>query len=248
MGFPKNIREDVLVACGRQCAICHKFCGTKIEIHHIIKRSEGGEDSFSNAIPLCFDCHSDMLSYDPTHPKGSTYSPAELIRHRDCWYSRVKMSGGPSGVTANNELDKAIYKKIIMILKWDGVIRFIRIHDFGCSFPKNNLDALYNYIYEKHNPSFEFIDSDLEGLRVELLKAIENFCDVIGSKTHSTINPDRMSVPIDWLHRNPEIYYSSVESLNIMAGSIVDIYMKSWSSLPFVNLERLTNNYGTRLF
>ena len=64
MPFDSNVKEDVLVSCGRHCCICHKFCGTKIEVHHIREESEGGDNAAENAIPLCFDCHADMRSYD----------------------------------------------------------------------------------------------------------------------------------------------------------------------------------------
>ncbi|MFA6008501.1 MAG: HNH endonuclease [Desulfobacteraceae bacterium] len=83
MPFLPKVKEDVIVACGRCCAICHKFCGLKIEVHHIIEESNGGENKFENAIPLCFDCHADMRSYDHKHPKGNKYTDSELLRHRD---------------------------------------------------------------------------------------------------------------------------------------------------------------------
>ena len=37
MAFPPKVAEDALVKCGRRCCLCHKFCRTDIEIHHIIK-------------------------------------------------------------------------------------------------------------------------------------------------------------------------------------------------------------------
>lgn len=86
MPFPEKVKEDALVACGRHCCICHKFCGTKIEIHHIVPHSKGGADSFDNAIPLCFDCHAEVGQYNSEHPKGTKFSYAELKRHRDNWY------------------------------------------------------------------------------------------------------------------------------------------------------------------
>jgi 5-methylcytosine-specific restriction endonuclease McrA len=64
MGFSDGVREQALTACGRHCCICHKFSGLKMELHHIVHRSEGGQDTFENCIPLCFDCHGDMRSYD----------------------------------------------------------------------------------------------------------------------------------------------------------------------------------------
>ena len=39
MGFPQSVAEKALVACGRCCCICHVFCGTKIELHHINRKA-----------------------------------------------------------------------------------------------------------------------------------------------------------------------------------------------------------------
>ena len=86
MGFPANVSDKALAACGRCCCICHKFCGTKMELHHIKQKAYGGEDTFENCIPLCFDCHADMGRGDSKHAKGKRYSEAELIAHRDAWY------------------------------------------------------------------------------------------------------------------------------------------------------------------
>ncbi len=62
--FPFNICEQVLVACRRSCCICNKFCGSKIELHHIVQKADGGTDTFENCIPLCFDCHAEVKAYN----------------------------------------------------------------------------------------------------------------------------------------------------------------------------------------
>ncbi|WP_104421880.1 HNH endonuclease [Neolewinella xylanilytica] len=62
MGWPTSVRENVLVKAGRHCCLCHKFCGLKIELHHIKLKSQGGEETEENCIPLCFDCHADVQS------------------------------------------------------------------------------------------------------------------------------------------------------------------------------------------
>ncbi len=54
MGFSPAVKAAALAACGRHCCICHKFCGTKIECHHIVHEAEGGVDAFEN-------CHSRVL-------------------------------------------------------------------------------------------------------------------------------------------------------------------------------------------
>lgn len=55
MGFKGSIANQVLVDTGRCCCLCHKFCGTKIELHHIKQKADDGEDTYENCIPLCFD-------------------------------------------------------------------------------------------------------------------------------------------------------------------------------------------------
>ena len=90
MAFPDDVKIKALLSCGRKCCICHKFCGNNMEIHHIRPRAQGGEDTFENAIPLCFDCHAEVGQYNPHHPKGTKYSEKELIGHRDNWYQKVK--------------------------------------------------------------------------------------------------------------------------------------------------------------
>jgi len=61
-----------------------------MEVHHITPQKDGGEDTFENAIPLCFDCHAEVGAYNTCHPKGVKFSKTELKRHRDNWYKCVK--------------------------------------------------------------------------------------------------------------------------------------------------------------
>lgn len=99
MGFDKKVREDALVASARRCCVCREFKGVKIEVHHIIPKEQRGTDDFDNAIPLCFDCHSDAGHYHSKHPKGTKFSPDELRKHRDAWYEIVK-----EGKSLSNQL------------------------------------------------------------------------------------------------------------------------------------------------
>ena len=90
MPFSDAIKLKAMLACGRKCCICHKFCGNNMEVHHIKAHANGGTDTFKNAIPLCFDCHAIVRQYDPKHPKGIKFSEQELIGHRDTWYQRIR--------------------------------------------------------------------------------------------------------------------------------------------------------------
>ncbi|NWF91435.1 MAG: HNH endonuclease [Syntrophaceae bacterium] len=89
MGFSKEIRTKVLIAAARHCCVCHRYKGVKVEVHHIIPEADGGDDSFENAIALCFDCHNDAGHYNNCHPRGSKFSPRELRLARDTWYKIV---------------------------------------------------------------------------------------------------------------------------------------------------------------
>ena len=90
MGFPTKVKEDILVASARHCCVCHRYKGVKIEIHHIQPKAKRGLDTFENAIPLCFDCHSDAGHYFAKHPKGTKFSPKELQKHKNEWFEIVK--------------------------------------------------------------------------------------------------------------------------------------------------------------
>jgi hypothetical protein len=83
--FKKSEVAALLVACHRCCCICHKFCGIRIETHHIHPKAEGGSSRIDNAIPVCFDCHAEINSYNPDHPRGRKFTPEELRKHKEQW-------------------------------------------------------------------------------------------------------------------------------------------------------------------
>ena len=95
MGFSKKIKDKILVASARHCCVCHRYVGIKIEVHHIIPKEQGGEDTFENAIPLCFDCHSDVGHYNTKHPRGTRFSISELRKHKEKWFNIVSTNSIP---------------------------------------------------------------------------------------------------------------------------------------------------------
>jgi hypothetical protein len=85
MGFRRAEVDDLLVRCHRRCCVCHRFCGVKIETDHIIPTEERGGDDIENAIPVCFECHAEIHSYNDKHPRGRKFSPDELRAHKEQW-------------------------------------------------------------------------------------------------------------------------------------------------------------------
>ncbi len=82
--------ESLLVACHRRCCVCHRFCGVKIEVDHIESATTTNSGRADNAIPLCFECHAEVHHYNPQHPRGRRFTPAELRRHREQWLALCK--------------------------------------------------------------------------------------------------------------------------------------------------------------
>jgi hypothetical protein len=59
-----------------------------IQVAHIEPRKENKSWEIDNAIPLCFNCHQKVFSYDPKHPLGIKYTPEELKAKRDEIYEK----------------------------------------------------------------------------------------------------------------------------------------------------------------
>lgn len=85
MAFPRDEISKLLAQCHRRCCICHRFCGVKMEIDHIVPKEQSGEDNCDNAIPVCFECHAEIHSYNDKHPRGRKFTPDELRTHRTQW-------------------------------------------------------------------------------------------------------------------------------------------------------------------
>lgn len=85
MAFPQDKVSELLALCHRRCCICHRFCGVKMETDHILPQAESGTDAIENAIPVCFECHAEIHSYNDKHPRGRKFRPEELRRHKEQW-------------------------------------------------------------------------------------------------------------------------------------------------------------------
>ena len=85
MAFNRDEVADLLVKCHRRCCICHRFCGFKIETDHMQPTGEGGKDDIDNALPVCFECHSEIHCYNNDHPRGRKFTERELRGHKEQW-------------------------------------------------------------------------------------------------------------------------------------------------------------------
>lgn len=86
MAFPQQVKDSVMVKCGRHCCICRRFRPTLLQIHHIQESSNGGSDCEENAIAVCVMCHIDVHT---KRPFTQRFSQEEIIQHRELTYSLV---------------------------------------------------------------------------------------------------------------------------------------------------------------
>lgn len=92
MGFPKTVKNQMLVSAARHCCVCHRYNGVGVEVHHIVQEADGGPNSYENAIALCFDCHAAAGHYNSRHPRGTKFSPQELRLARKNWLEMVRIN------------------------------------------------------------------------------------------------------------------------------------------------------------
>ncbi|MDK2814036.1 MAG: hypothetical protein PWQ08_1291 [Clostridiales bacterium] len=237
MGFPESVANEALTLCGRCCCICHKFCGTKIELHHIKQKAYGGEDILENCIPLCFDCHSDMGKADPKHPKGKRYSEAELKEHRDNWYKKVSGSSFCHSEEVDSTADKKLFKEISEVFT-TSVRYWLAEADIGGSHPYHTFDSFVELLHKSDDPFFEFLNVEIEKLKGSLLGSIKDFLSYKAVNTFvRNIYGEDLCVTRQWMINHEdwtphnmsyeeysELYEEQAQKLNDLATAVWNSY------------------------
>jgi 5-methylcytosine-specific restriction endonuclease McrA len=61
---PLQLKESLKDAAGRCCVLCQipESPWVKLQIHHIVRRIDGGSNDPSNLVPICALCHSKLHS------------------------------------------------------------------------------------------------------------------------------------------------------------------------------------------
>jgi hypothetical protein len=166
MAFPRNDVDKLLVAVHRRCCICHRFCGVKMETDHIIPGGEDGVDAIENAIPVCFECHAEIHSYNDKHPRGRKFQPEELREHKEQWLrvcrDRPDVFAAPLPATEVGPLQAMIDE-----LEFDVAVAKYATHEVqGCLF----LDGQFRRAIEEG--AIALVRDDLKSLVIEAYVAI----------------------------------------------------------------------------
>jgi hypothetical protein len=112
------------------------------------------------------------------------------------------------------------------VLPWSGSIRFLKSHNFsGFSFKSDRLDDLLAFIDKCENPMFEFVDTDLEGLKVRLREACLEFYEFCSLNTFPLDrDSSRQTVPSEWYFADFQRFEKVVDGLHKKARSVVIAY------------------------
>lgn len=170
-----KVKEEVFIACKRYCCYCEKYKGINIEVHHIVQKADGGKDVFDNAIPLCFDCHSEIGSYNPKHPKGNKFSYRELKQIRDAFYEKAKKL--PRYETYSEHDSKLLeeFKN-----SFTDYIEYCRDTDFSAEpvnmYLADELSDLMSYWQKKKNT---FESAYIENIKIDIIKALSDLCNYL---------------------------------------------------------------------
>lgn len=183
MGFPNNVRDKVLVKCKRHCCLCGKYVGINMELHHIRQKADGGDDTEDNCIPLCFDCHAKVKSYNPHHPKGLKYSERELKQRRNEVYEAVKNKLICGYLDA--DINKAVkllenyYKQIEEICEIDPCSEQVDI---------SLIDCASEMIRKLKSFAFVFSNEEAEDKKNILVEAIEDWVIIMQNEKYFHVN------------------------------------------------------------
>ncbi|MBE0427645.1 MAG: HNH endonuclease [Nitrospirae bacterium] len=135
-------------------AVCHRYKGVKVEVHHIIPVAKGRTDEAENAIALCFDCHTDAGHYNSKHPRGTKFSPEELNHARDMWHFAVKANK----ITPPDKVDY-IYARYLVCKSYSAIREICGgiLNNFPVDSPflfQNVIVKFQTYVVESHPDNY----------------------------------------------------------------------------------------------
>ena len=101
---------------------------------------------------------------------------------------------------------------------------FLRHHHFGEAFEKDALNDLTRFRIECEDPTFEFLDTDIEGLRATLLAAVQQLRNICAVEIFSTDDREFLEVPHEYKVNDPARWHGAIEQIHTAASQVCDAY------------------------
>lgn len=123
------------------------------------------------------------------------------------------------------ETDSILFQRLQEDLPSKGSISFIDEQNMaGFSWPRSELNQLEAFYSNWRDVEHEFLDKEMESLRVKLYKLIGDYLSQISVNTFAATNSERQTVPPEWEETNPKHFYEVVGKLHETAGEIVQTH------------------------
>ncbi len=121
--------------------------------------------------------------------------------------------------------DAATLASILKTLEPDGIIAFLREHDFGGLFNRNDIAPLRRFIDQASRPDQEFLTSELEELRSRLVLLGHTLSSLIGAKTYPRHGNFNSVLPENLVNvERPPVIRENATKLNDTATDFVDSF------------------------
>ncbi|MEZ5615390.1 MAG: hypothetical protein R3E35_09255 [Rhodocyclaceae bacterium] len=121
--------------------------------------------------------------------------------------------------------DIVVFEKVIELLKPNGVISFLREHDFGGSFLREDIAPLHTFVAVGGNPDNEFVNPALEKERQLLLTNASDLAMLIAKYTSPNSVGNLSVLPNHLVNLpRPDWVLREAKELNEAASAFVEIY------------------------
>jgi hypothetical protein len=121
--------------------------------------------------------------------------------------------------------DAATLASILKTLEPNGIIAFLREHDFGGLFNRNDIAPLGRFIDQASQPDQEFLTSELEELRSRLVLLGRTLSNLIGAKTYPRHGNFNSVLPENLVNvERPPVIRENATKLNDTATDFVDSF------------------------
>ncbi|OYZ62544.1 MAG: hypothetical protein B7Y04_11710 [Gallionellales bacterium 24-53-125] len=121
--------------------------------------------------------------------------------------------------------DIHVFEKLLALLDPNRVILFLREHDFGGSFSRDDIAPLKTFVAVGKNPDSEFIDPAIEKERKILLEAARKLVMALGKNTSPTSSDNLSVLPSHLVNSpRPDWVIREAKELNEASTAFVDLY------------------------
>jgi hypothetical protein len=140
-------------------------------------------------------------------------STAEAVRKMDIQFQDA---------LARKAADRVMFQKFAAALPSSGSVSFVRGHNYaGFSFDRSKHEELEAFASDWDDAEHEFLDPELEALRVGLLTLVRQFLNFVGYNTWPLkTNAHWSHVPPEWEHEQPTRFNEVTDTIHSLAKDI----------------------------